>query len=259
MNRYLKSYRKDQFMIADHVARYPLEIWNWGIANRSGHLRSVPQDVVRLNLLPHEQASVTPKGIYFGDELYYICDLAMREGWMERARIRGNWDIEVAFDPRTVDYIYLPLNGGTQLEVCSLTLPSKHLSGRDLHDAKDYFASEKLAEEAAKTRIQQSEAQLHAQRSRLVSEAREKTQAAHAAVGKLSKRARKKDIRGNRSEVRQSERSQQTWKLGTVSLEEEPGRTTSQDSTSEEYVPPSSRVSQIRNIRDKKWRQDDKE
>jgi hypothetical protein len=68
---YLSDYQKDSFMIADAVERYPLDLWNWGIRNCSGHLRTLPREIVRLNLLPRKQATITPQGIRFEPELYY--------------------------------------------------------------------------------------------------------------------------------------------------------------------------------------------
>ncbi|MBZ4656176.1 MAG: Integrase catalytic region, partial [Thermoanaerobacter sp.] len=34
-----------------------------GIANRAGRLRSVPEDIIKLNLMPSDTATVTAKGI----------------------------------------------------------------------------------------------------------------------------------------------------------------------------------------------------
>lgn len=42
LNQYLKQYSMDEFMIADHVERYPVDLWEWGVANRSGSLRVMP-------------------------------------------------------------------------------------------------------------------------------------------------------------------------------------------------------------------------
>jgi putative transposase len=50
LNHYLKKYPMDEFMIADKVERYPIDLWEWGIANRSGSLRVMPQEIVRLKL-----------------------------------------------------------------------------------------------------------------------------------------------------------------------------------------------------------------
>jgi putative transposase len=252
-NHYLKRYKKDEYMIADHVERYPLDICRWGISNRSGHLLTRPQEIVRLNLLPRKQVSITPQGIHFGGELYYTCDLALREGWFERARIRGNWKIEIAYETRSMDYIYLPLNGGTRLEVCHLTPAARHLIGRDWHEVTDYFEREKQSEEAARTRKYQSKAKLAAQKTQIISEATEKTQAAQAASGNQSKRARRRGIRDNRATVKEIEREQNAWILGTGQTDLTEKSPAPKDGDVDEYIPPSSKVAQLRAVRDKEW------
>ncbi|MDQ3816227.1 MAG: Mu transposase C-terminal domain-containing protein [Acidobacteriota bacterium] len=251
-NHYLESYRKDEFMIADHVERYPLDIWNWGIRNCSG-LRPFPRDIVRLNLLPRKQVSVTPQGIHFGGELNYTCDLALRDRWFERARIRGSWKVEVAYDLRSMDYVYLPLDSGTRLEVCHLTAASRHLLGRDWHEITDYFEREKQALEAARTRKHQSNAKLRAQKGQIISEANEKTQAALAAAGRPSKSARKRGIRDNRATTRAFERAQNAWTLGINEAELAANANTHKTSAEDEYIPPPSKVAQLRAVRDKEW------
>ncbi|MGK7960598.1 DNA-binding protein, partial [Crocosphaera sp.] len=40
----LKSYNRDEQMIADDVAPIPIELWNWGIKNRSGKLRTINEN-----------------------------------------------------------------------------------------------------------------------------------------------------------------------------------------------------------------------
>jgi putative transposase len=257
-NRYLKTYRKDEFMIADHVERYPLDIWNWGIPHRSGHLHTRPKEIVRLNLLPRKQVSVTPRGIHFEGELYYTCDLGLRESWFDRARIRGNWKSEVAYDLRSMDQIYLSLDGGTRLEVCHLTSASKHLIGRDWHDVVDYFELEKQAEEAARTRKYQASANLHAQMKQIIAVATEKTQAALEAVGKQSKSARRRGIRSNRAAERENERTQSAWILGTGNTGVPAQASHSTKVPEEEYVPRSSKVEQIRALRNKEWTKHEK-
>ncbi|MCI0363698.1 MAG: Mu transposase C-terminal domain-containing protein, partial [Phycisphaerales bacterium] len=158
-SHYLSDYQKDSFMIADAVERYPLDLWNWGIRNCSGHLRTLPREIVRLNLLPRKQAAITPQGIRFEPELYYTCELALREGWFARTGRRGASKIEVAYDPRSVDLIYLCLEGGRRLEVCHLTAASaKAFCGRDWHEVIDYSALEAQAKDAARTRFIRSEA-----------------------------------------------------------------------------------------------------
>lgn len=262
MNHYMKWYRKDEFMIADHVERYPVALWGWGIKNRSGSLRKRSQDTVRLNLLPRKQASVTARGIRFEDNLYYSCDLALQEGWFTRARNLKSWKVEVSYDPRRLDNIYLRLEGGRRLEVCRLTAASKTFCGRDWHEAVDYFALEKQAAAASLTRVRQSSATLHALQEQIVSEATEKTLAIRAVAGKQSKSARIKGIRSNRLEERQIERGRDTWLLGaadggveiTGNAQGEQPSVHAEGSDRQEYVPPSRYTDRLRDLRQKEWR-----
>ena len=80
-------YRMDEFMIQDYVEPYPIDLWNWGIRNRAGHLRKVSPDILKLNLLRTTEASVTYRGIRF-EGLFYSCDLALKEQWFIRSRKR---------------------------------------------------------------------------------------------------------------------------------------------------------------------------
>lgn len=265
-NHYMKWYKKDEFMIADHVSRYPLDIWRWGVSNGFSHLQSISRERVRINLLPRRMASITARGIYLEGELYYTCDLAMREGWFAKTRIRGKQGqrIEVCVDPRSANMIYLPIDGGKALEPCYLTDASKHLLGHDLHDIVDYFALEKHAQKAAQGRVQQSKATIHAQKDHIVSQAVEKTQAARIAIGKQSKAARTQGIRDNRNAEKKieleknnrqasSEEREPSDRLLNIAAEQE----VASDSKSEGYVPRTSKVSRIRSLRDREWQKKD--
>jgi putative transposase len=253
-HHYLSDYQKDSFMIADAVERYPLDLWNWGIGNCSGHLRTLPREIVRLNLLPRKQAAITPQGIRFERELYYTCELALREGWFTRAGRRGASKIEVAYDPRSVDLIYLCLEGGRRLEICHLTTASaKAFWGRDWHEVIDYSALEAQAKDAARTRFIRSEAEAHALQKQIVTEAIEKTLAARASAGRQSKRARTRGIIANRELERQNERNQEGWRLGTKEPALSPPTPPNPGDEEEGYVPPISKVSRIRELRDKEW------
>jgi putative transposase len=67
-------YEMDRAMIADHVEPYPLELWEWGLQNRVGHLRTSSLETIRLELLPRGQASIARDGIHF-QGLRYGCEL----------------------------------------------------------------------------------------------------------------------------------------------------------------------------------------
>jgi hypothetical protein len=260
INFRLKKYRKNQFMVADHVPRYPLDIWNWGIRSRGGLLTNPAQDIVRLNLLPRRQASITARGIHFAGDLYYECDLALREGWFVNARTRGQSRIEIAYDPRTTERIYLPLDGGTKLEVCHRTLASTNLPALDYYDAMDYFALEEAAFQAGETRHLTSRAVLKSKKKTIVGEATEKTKAALAAAGYVSKRSRRAGIRQNRAAEKEHERQNNKWLMGeSPSAQNASGVTGESIAGAPEYVPAASNLDRIDELIEKSWSDNDKE
>jgi hypothetical protein len=206
-------YRMDEFMIQDYVEPYPIDLWNWGIRNRAGHLRKVSPDILKLNLLRTTEASVTYRGIRF-EGLFYSCDLALKEQWFIRARERGSWRITIACDPRKLDTIYLRLEDGRRIEPCYLVDAEKTFRGRDWYEAVDYFELRKHSKETAISRKQQSKATLNAQIEAIITQATEQTSETLNAVEKQSKRSRIKGIRQNRKEEREMERETQGWQLG---------------------------------------------
>lgn len=251
-SNYLSHYRKDEFQIADQVDLYPQDLWNWGIENRSGHLRTIPREIVRLNLLPRKTVSVTKQGIHFEKEIYYTCNLAREDGWFERARQRGSWKIEVAYDPRNLTNIYVPLNDGREIEVCHLTPAAKVFQLRDWYSADDYFESKAVSKLENQNRELQSDAEFYAQQQQIISEASKKTQLAKQELGKQSKAAQTANIRKNRAEERELERQQKYIDLtGNNSNTEEINEITVDDNE-DKYVAPKSNLSKISEIRKRK-------
>ena len=256
-NHLLDWYRMDEFMIAEHIAPYPMELWNWGVRYRSGHLRAMASEIVRLNLLPTASATVTHRGIRcFG--LLYSCDLARREQWFVKAREKGNWRISIAYDVRFLDTIYLRLNDKKQLEPCQLIEADKTFRGLDWHETIDYFEHQKQAKEASRTRLTQTKANFHAQVEQIVSEAQDMTEKAFSSQ---SNHSRLKGIRKNRQLEREHERQTQAWKLGAEEIPSGPEQTISHLSVSNdldesEYIGPPSPIDKLRQLREKNWKND---
>ena len=57
-------------MITDGLVPNPINLWNWGIQNRKGRLRTVDRNILRLNVLPRGNATISRAGIKF--KTYYI-------------------------------------------------------------------------------------------------------------------------------------------------------------------------------------------
>ncbi len=117
-HNYLKDYPLTQDMLEKRIRPIPIEIFKWGLHKGSGQLRTMSLDAIRSNIYPRSQATVTPKGIHFGN-LYYTCPRAVKERWFSKARIQGNWKMDVTYDPQSVANIYIRIDRLTY-EVCSL-------------------------------------------------------------------------------------------------------------------------------------------
>lgn len=83
----------------------PLTLWNWGIEYRTGLLRRPDPELVKVNLFPHTNATVTEHGLkLFG--CYYSCRQALEWGWFEE-NYSGPKTVTVAYDLYRTDVIYL--------------------------------------------------------------------------------------------------------------------------------------------------------
>ncbi|WP_235669295.1 Mu transposase C-terminal domain-containing protein, partial [Pseudomonas savastanoi] len=129
----LSKYDRTSGMPGDLPA-IPVMLWNWGLANLTGRLRTAPEVLVQINLLPHEAATVSELGIrLFG--CFYSCKEAIREGWFHRGQGRRPTGVTVAYDPRSADYIYLrPSNSLKDYWVCDLADRSRRFRGMTFWD-----------------------------------------------------------------------------------------------------------------------------
>lgn len=252
-NHLLRGYRPDKDMIADHVEPYPLELWNWGVRNRSGHLRKVDPDTLRLNLLPTVDASITARGIRC-EGLFYTCERALEEGWFVRARESGTTKIRVARDPRNLDRIYLRTSDSKRVEVCHLIEADKTFRGRDYYEVAEEFEVRKQNAQIAETRLQQSDAEFNAKKAKLVADAKEKT--AQAGNGE-SDTKRVRGIRENRRAERAADHEAAAWKLGGDAPQgaKPPSEKRAGDGPSNlpaGYVPPPQPTDKLRSLRERR-------
>ena len=86
----------------------PLDLWEWGIQYRTGRLRRPSPNIVKVNLLPHTEATVTEKGLKLFN-CYYTCKEALDWGWFE-GNYKGPKKVTVAYDLYSANIIYLRLN-----------------------------------------------------------------------------------------------------------------------------------------------------
>lgn len=115
-NKIIEKYPMDKEMIADEIVATPLNLWKWGIENRKGRLKIVDREPFRLNILPKGKASISRAGIRFRG-LYYSSEKAIQEQWFINLKVRS---VEIVYDPRNMNKIYIPHNNGTKFDECYL-------------------------------------------------------------------------------------------------------------------------------------------
>ncbi|RDW19177.1 transposase [Oceanobacillus arenosus] len=120
-HKVIEKYPMEKEMIADNIVPTPINLWNWGIENRKGRLRTVDRNILRLNVLPRGKATISRAGIKFKN-LLYGSRQAIEEQWYLKLKNRS---IEIVYDPRNVEKIYIPHDYGIDFETCTLLEPSQ--------------------------------------------------------------------------------------------------------------------------------------
>lgn len=191
----LRDYERHTGLTEDGVLSIPLELWRWGIANISGPPKARPPEQVRFALMRTEQTSVTRHGIRFR-KMYYTCDTAISEGWLEKARAKS-FKITISYDDRDASRIYVHTpKVGLGFDIARLAPKSIQydtLSGWDV-------AALRLKDDRLHAHHEQAEQLEEAGRisrmEQIVEGAKEKLRQA-GPVGPAAKRVR--DIRPNRA------------------------------------------------------------
>lgn len=126
-NKYMSHYQLDEDMIRDGIQPIPRDLWNWGIRKRGGSLRYYTEDILKVNLLPNHKARITDRGIVFKG-IPYTCQRAEQEGWFLHVKNKfyDNSEVQVAFDPRFTEKIFLKLNNGLNFEECTMINREHH-------------------------------------------------------------------------------------------------------------------------------------
>lgn len=206
----IKRYDKDSDLAADSIPMVPIDLWNWGIANRSGSLRQYPEELVRFSLLPVEEATVTLNGIRLRG-IFYTCQTALEERWFDKARQRGTWKVKVSFDPRNLDVLYLhDLTVPMQFQVCHLTERSRAHRQMSIWELEQQQEIEKQISAKRKPRQQLAAADLSASIEGIVANAVK--QKGESSTESAAKRTR--NIRANRTAEKQANRSTETFRFG---------------------------------------------
>ena len=81
-------------------------IWRWALENDLIQPNKRPDELIYLNLLPRERATVQKGGVLFRG-MHYLCEMAIEKNWFAKARRNGVWAIDCWFDPNSAAHIWI--------------------------------------------------------------------------------------------------------------------------------------------------------
>jgi hypothetical protein len=146
-NKPLDKWDGDPDFPAD-LPKTPINIWKWGIANRTGLLPKVDRTHFWLSTLKREDATVT-------NDLLSIGKVKYRCSSFEGARIDTegkNRKVKVVRDLNDASYIYLvPKEGESEFLKCELSPHDRRLNGMNWKDVEEQLLTELQASKRAKT------------------------------------------------------------------------------------------------------------
>ncbi|QQE78397.1 Mu transposase C-terminal domain-containing protein [Alicyclobacillus sp. SO9] len=205
----LSHYQRSRNMIMDDVPPVPIHLWNWGRKNEYNGLHTFPKDILRLNLLPSENALITQKGIRFRNR-YYVGETALRKQWF----VGGvkSQSLPIHFDPRNIDEIYVRLNDGKGFEVCHLAdiySPYRGLRDEEARDIDSY--EETIMNPTLKFDELQAGIEQDTHIDEIIREAKKKRK------NIPNKEMKKENVREHRSDQKAIERQNSSWHLGRTS------------------------------------------
>ncbi|WP_029326688.1 Mu transposase C-terminal domain-containing protein [Bacillus coahuilensis] len=203
-NHWIEDYPVTKDMLKDNVKPIPNELWSWGISKARGILRTFDQKKVKFNLMPVEKASVKTTGIKFKN-MHYSCKYVEDEDWYYRAESK-TWKINVSYDPRLVDYIYIHLGNG-KYEACELLPKSEVYRGMTFAEVKLKQDLEKKAKAIQEEAIEKGNVNQKAIIEKIVEEATKRR------GDRQIKQVTTKEILPNRAVDKELERKEEAFIL----------------------------------------------
>lgn len=214
----IDNYPFDEFMLADAVKPTPLHLWQWGIENRSGHLRTMAPETVYRNLLPRAEVGISRQGIEFKG-LHFFSQYAHDQHWYLKSGQKRR-RATIAYDPRTTNYIFLCLPGQA-MERCDLLDRDQGYAHREWIEAeaqKRLEAEQRMALED--TRFQ-ALAELNARLEHIAQPAQQEAESIREQAG-IGKKTPPKNKQAHMARERVLERRKETGVTELVQQETRP-------------------------------------
>ncbi len=209
----IDKYPVEKEMITDGLIPTPINLWNWGIQNRKGRLRTVDRNILRLNVLPRGKATISRARIKFKN-LLYGSRQAIEEQWYLKLKNRS---IEIIYDPRNVEKIYIPHDNGMGFESCILLEPSQQYRNDFLEEIVFQQQLRSEIEEIERSNQVQLTINTDAMMDEIIKRAKKKKQSSYEPTSKREKLA---SIRENKTIEKQLNRQEERFDLSPDTIVE---------------------------------------
>lgn len=210
-HKIIDKYPMEKEMITDGIVPTPINLWNWGIQNRKGRLRTVDRNILRLNVLPRGRATISRAGIKFKN-LLYGSKRAIEEQWYAKLK---NKSIDIVYDPRHLDKIYIPNDYGMDYETCILLEPSQQYKLDFLEDVVFHQQLRNELEEEERAKQVQLTINADTMMEQIIKAAEQKKKKAQHQP--TSKKEKLEAIRDNKALEKQTNRQEEKFDLSPLS------------------------------------------
>lgn len=206
-HKIIDKYPMEKEMITDEVVPTPVNLWSWGVQNRKGRLRTIDRAILRLNVLPRGKATISRAGIKFKN-LLYGSKRAIEDQWYAKLKNRS---IDIVYDPRHLDKIYIPNDNGTDFETCILLEPSQQYREDFLEEVIFQQQLRNELEEANRSKQVQLTINVDTMMDQIIKSAvKRKKQATHQPK---SKKEKLEAIRDNKNFEKEANRNKERFDL----------------------------------------------
>ncbi|MGF0004693.1 Mu transposase C-terminal domain-containing protein [Bacillus altitudinis] len=206
-HKIIDKYPMEKEMITDRIVPTPISLWNWGIQNRKGRLRTIDRNILRLNVLPRGKATVSRAGIKFKN-LLYGSKRAIEEQWYTKLK---NKSVSIVYDPRHLDRIYIPNDDGLDYETCILLEPSEQYKTDFLEDIVFHQQLRNELEEEERSKQVQLTINTDTMMEQIIKTAKEKKK--NTLYKPTSKKQKLDAIRDNKENEKQINRQEEKFDL----------------------------------------------
>uniref|UniRef100_UPI00188ABD34 Mu transposase C-terminal domain-containing protein n=1 Tax=Vibrio anguillarum TaxID=55601 RepID=UPI00188ABD34 len=201
------------------LASKPIDLWNWGVKNRTGKLRVVDEELTFINMLPQGKATVSVTGIKFNG-MSYTCSEAMQMGWFHRSKsVTRPESVDISYDPRNTNVIYLrPDARFDSYWVCLLSDKSRRYRDMTFAEAKLLLSQAKKTEATNQQQEDFEAPDLQQKIMKIVKEERDKKAQSPSSQTNTEKL---RGIRENRNAEKELERQKDRDELADKSKKQE--------------------------------------